>query len=265
MTRPLATFWGSDASSPVRGVQNGSMMDAGARYLRDLKQRPRKSDPPAPPVALDLSPRPHPRRVITTPRSTVTYAGKAPEQVQSVPSQQPAGIFIPAPSQGQVTLALVVAAVVGWMVDNPVRRAVRRYLGIGGENKTMGSWDSLSREELIGDSSDHSDEYRMALARTRQAVAVQRAAEWNRSRQTGRAVAELQRALGEHNVCRSAILPGSVEDVEGLYTMALQNISAQIPPEYGVLLELRSLLGISKDKAEELEELTVGQPDNFSI
>lgn len=58
---------------------------------------------------------------------------------------------------------------------------------------------------------DLTKEYKEALARTRQAIAVQRAAEFNRSRQTGRAVAELQKALQEHAVCRSPILSGAVE------------------------------------------------------
>lgn len=59
------------------------------------------------------------------------------------------------------------------------------------------------------DESTYSRDYQQALARTRQAIAVQRAVDYNRVRNTQRAVVELQKALKEHEVCRSPVLPNS--------------------------------------------------------
>jgi len=177
-----------------------------------------------------------------------------------------AGIFIPAPPPGQAFFIVCVAGVIASVVDNPVRRAVRRWLKIGGENKVISSWDNLSKSSI--DESTYSRDYQQALARTRQAIAVQRAVDYNRVRNTQRAVVELQKALKEHEVCRSPVLPnsaGSEQDVDDLYCMALTSLSPRVPPDYGTILELRSVLGMDTARAERLERMALQQPGSFSI
>ena len=75
-----------------------------------------------------------------------------------------------------LTLATLVAA---FNVDTPVRRAVRKRLGLGRENKVVGSWDRLRADvasaqnphNAVGDDAA-AQEYADALARTRLAITV---------------------------------------------------------------------------------------------
>ena len=54
------------------------------------------------------------------------------------------------------------------------------------------------------------------------------------------------------------------EELESLYRTALKNISVQVPPEYGTLLQLQEMLGIDRRRAEEIEAQEMGG-SNFSI
>ena len=87
-------------------------------------------------------------------------------------------------------------------------------------------------------------EYRMALARTRQAVAIHRAIGFLNSSNTARAMVELRRALHENSVCRLPLLNTQHEGVQlqQLYRLHLEN-TAQ-PADFATLLQLRTLLDI---------------------
>lgn len=75
--------------------------------------------------------------------TALTFPGRT-TLISAIP-QTCAGIFIPAPPPGQAFFIVCVAGVIASVVDNPVRRAVRRWLKIGGENKVISSWDNLSK------------------------------------------------------------------------------------------------------------------------
>ena len=82
--------------------------------------------------------------------------------------------------------------------------------------------------------------------------------EYNQSRQTGRAMVALRKAIKQHGICRDGALvdhtsPEATQKAEALYVTALTDISPAIPPDFGTLLQLRDMLRIDKQRAEELE------------
>jgi hypothetical protein len=79
----------------------------------------------------------------------------------------------------------------------------------------------------------------MALARTRQAVAVHRAIGFMSTANTARAMVELRRALHENSACRAPLVNVQHEarQLSELYRMHLQN--SPVPADFAVLLQLR--------------------------
>jgi len=59
--------------------------------------------------------------------------------------------------------------------------------------------------------------------------------------------------------------PDGDAELERLYVLALTDYSTRVPPEYGTLLELRSLLGVNRERAEWLEAQTLDTGGQFSI
>lgn len=151
-------------------------------------------------------------------------------------------------------------------------------------------------------------EYRMALARTRQATAIHRAigflntgsrARWVRLLRgghshsaatcnallpelckTGRALqwraaqraahlfcrahVEVRRALHQNSLCRAPLLSTqhSKADLCELYRLHLQQ--AEVPADFGTLLQLRALLDMDFEEAETIER-EVAEQNAFSI
>ena len=105
----------------------------------------------------------------------------------------------------------------------------------------------------------------MALARTRQAVAVHRAIGFLSGNDTARAMVELRRALHENSVCRSPLLntQHEVEHLQQLYRLHLEN-TAQ-PADFATLLQLRTLLDLDFDVAEKIEKDVMEQGAAYSI
>ncbi|KAI8467589.1 MAG: hypothetical protein J3K34DRAFT_523577 [Monoraphidium minutum] len=107
--------------------------------------------------------------------------------------------------------------------------------------------------------------YQMALARTRQALDVQKAVAYMKAGEPSRAMVELHRALEENAVCRSPLLDGhqTRADLRDLYRLHLLNTAA--PYNFATLLQLRELLGVGVDEAETLERDVVEAGAAFSI
>lgn len=105
----------------------------------------------------------------------------------------------------------------------------------------------------------------MALARTRQAVAVHKAIGFLHSNNIARAMVELRRALHENSVCRAPVLSSQLgkDQIEGLYRMHLQQTSP--PADFAVLLQLRTMLDLDFDVAEKLERDVMEQGSAYSI
>lgn len=107
--------------------------------------------------------------------------------------------------------------------------------------------------------------YQMALARTRQALDVQRAVAHMKAGEPARAMVELHRAMDENAVCRSPLLDGhqTREDLRDLYKLHLLN--TPVPHSFAKLLQLRELLGIGNKEAEDIEVDTLQEGTAFSI
>lgn len=95
--------------------------------------------------------------------------------------------------------------------------------------------------------------YTMALARTRQAIYVQRSIGFMNTGNPARALVEVERALKENAICRSPLLSlrYSDEEIGKLFRLHLQN--SDFPPEYATLLQLREMLNIDPDDADRIE------------
>lgn len=108
-------------------------------------------------------------------------------------------------------------------------------------------------------------EYKMALARTRQAVAVHKAMQFNEQGNPARAMVELRRALQENSIVREPLLNARYEkqEVMDLYQMHLQN--SEVPAKFSTLLQLRELLDIDGQTAEALEAEVMQSGSAFSI
>lgn len=105
----------------------------------------------------------------------------------------------------------------------------------------------------------------MALARTRQAMAVHRALGFMNSGSSTRAMVEIRRALHENSVCRSPLLGKShtKSELEALYRLHLEN--AEPPTDFATLLQLRSLLDLGFEEAEQIEAEVMRQGAAYSI
>ncbi|KAK9805948.1 hypothetical protein WJX73_007761 [Symbiochloris irregularis] len=120
-------------------------------------------------------------------------------------------------------------------------------------------------QRKLGSSNIQSKEYKMALARTRQHVSIQKALQLQRQAIPARAEVELQRALAENAVCRAPLLAANYtkEQMLGLYKLHLEN--TELPPNYAQLLQLRDMLELDAAEAEQLEEDVMSNAAQFSI
>lgn len=77
---------------------------------------------------------------------------------------------------------------------------------------------------------------------------------------------ELGRALHENETCRSPLLDGhhTREQLSELYVLFVQN-SPTVPPPFAHLLQLRVMLGLGEEVAEELEAQALREAAAFSI
>lgn len=107
--------------------------------------------------------------------------------------------------------------------------------------------------------------YQLALARTRQALDVQRAVAYMKAGEPSRAMVELHRALEENSVCRSPLLDGhqTRADLRDLYKLHLLNTPP--PAGFATLLQLRELLGLGVQEAEGIELEVTEAGAAFSI
>lgn len=108
-------------------------------------------------------------------------------------------------------------------------------------------------------------EYKMALSRTRQAVAIHRAIGFLNTKNTARAMVELRRALHENSVCRAPLVNAQhdTQQLQELYRLHLENSS--VPPDFGILLQLRTLLDLDFDLAEKIEREVMEQGSAYNI
>lgn len=107
--------------------------------------------------------------------------------------------------------------------------------------------------------------YQLALARTRQALDVQKAVTFMKAGEPARAMVELHRALEENAVCRSPLLDGHQTrgELRDLYKLHLLN--TPVPHSFATLLQLRELLGIAPGEAEDIEVAVLEAGSAFSI
>ena len=112
---------------------------------------------------------------------------------------------------------------------------------------------------------ESNSQYRMALARTRQAVAVHRAIASMNAGNVSRTMVEIRRALHENSMCRAPLLNNewSRADRVALYRVHVQNTS--VPPDFATSLQLRTLLDIDFDDAENIEREIMEQGSAYSI
>lgn len=118
--------------------------------------------------------------------------------------------------------------------------------------------------EVYGSGADLRD-YKVALARTRQAVHTHNAIVFMNAGNPARALVELKRALYENQLVREPLLTAQLErqDLMGLYRLHLLN--SEVPPDFATLLQLRELFALSDDEAERLEKELMGSGSLFSI
>lgn len=121
------------------------------------------------------------------------------------------------------------------------------------------------RDEEGGGLSTDSKDYRIALARTRQAVFTNKAVVLMNNGNPARALVELKRALAENAVAREPLLNARVEkqDMVGLYRLHLLN--GEVPPDFPTLLQLREMFELSDAEAERMERELMGSNSLFSI
>lgn len=107
-------------------------------------------------------------------------------------------------------------------------------------------------------------EYKMALARTRQATAIHRAIGFLNTGSRARAHVEVRRALHQNSLCRAPLLNTghSKAELAELYRLHLQQ--SEVPADFGTLLQLRALLDLDFEDAERIER-EVAEQSAFSI
>lgn len=148
------------------------------------------------------------------------------------------------------------AAAVAWQRFSSKRNsaAAQEYTGMVG----------LVRPAQSAATSELDPEYRMALARTRQATAIHRAIGFLNTGSRARAHVEVRRALHQNSLCRAPLLSTqhSKADLCELYRLHLQQ--AEVPADFGTLLQLRALLDMDFEEAETIER-EVAEQNAFSI
>ena len=75
---------------------------------------------------------------------------------------------------------------------------------------------------------------------------------------------ELSKALVNNSVCRCpATVAHTKDELHALYRLHLTN--TEQPPNFGTLLQLQEMLGISQEEAERLEIAVLRSPGAFAI
>ncbi|DBA99326.1 TPA: hypothetical protein ACH3X3_011930 [Trebouxia sp. C0006] len=110
-----------------------------------------------------------------------------------------------------------------------------------------------------------SKDFKAAVARTRQAVSVQKAIGFIDASSPAKAIVELKHALEENGIARGPLLTNKYDknDRLRLYQLHLQN--TEVPPNFAILLQLREMLAISEMDAEQLETEVFDSGSAFSI
>lgn len=110
-----------------------------------------------------------------------------------------------------------------------------------------------------------SEAYRLALARSRQAVFVQKALALMKGGEPSRALVEVTKALHENCICRSPLNDGHCtrEELKDLYRLHIKH--TEVPPSFPVLLQLREMLGLNADEADKIEAEVLQAGASFSI
>jgi len=134
-------------------------------------------------------------------------------------------------------------------------------------NKRDNSGEADSLQDLQGsqDIRQDSKDFKAAVARTRQAVSVQKAIGFMDASSPAKAIVELKHALEENGIARGPLLTNKYDknDRLRLYQLHLQN--TEVPPNFAILLQLREMLAISEMDAEQLETEVFDSGSAFSI
>ncbi|KAI8466940.1 MAG: hypothetical protein J3K34DRAFT_472091 [Monoraphidium minutum] len=135
----------------------------------------------------------------------------------------------------------------------------RRSVPSAAQQRQLEPWPEIPRPDADPRA------YQLALARTRQALDVQRAVAYSKAGEPARAMVELRRALEENAVCRTPLLDGhqTRDELRALYRLHLTH--TPVPHEFGTLLQLRELLGIGAQEGEDLEVELLSEGAFFSI
>lgn len=128
-----------------------------------------------------------------------------------------------------------------------------------------GEVDSLQDLQGSQDIRQDSKDFKAAVARTRQAVSVQKAIGFMDASSPAKAIVELKHALEENGIARGPLLTNKYDknDRLRLYQLHLQN--TEVPPNFAILLQLREMLAISEMDAEQLETEVFDSGSAFSI
>ncbi|PRW61197.1 diacylglycerol kinase gamma isoform X1 [Chlorella sorokiniana] len=159
------------------------------------------------------------------------------------------------PTAAAAAAALLAAAAVAWQqLRKRTSAPPVEYPGISG----------LIRPAQAATAAELDPEYKMALARTRQATAIHRAIGFLNTGERARAHVEVRRALHQNSVCRAPLLntQHSKGELMELYRLHLQQ--SDMPTDFGTLLQLRALLDLDFEDAEFIEK-EMAQGSTFSI
>ncbi|GBF93333.1 hypothetical protein Rsub_06371 [Raphidocelis subcapitata] len=195
---------------------------------------------------------PAPRRVC----GMVASAGKKQQQPVVAEDPYPAVASTPQTSQWSTALPLVAMAATTFGAAYFYKIKAEKAKP---QQQQLEPWPEIPRPDADPRA------YKLALARTRQALDVQRAVAYMKAGEPARAMVELHRALDENAVCRSPLLDGhqTRADLRDLYKLHLLNTA--VPHSFAKLLQLRELLGISNQEAEDIEVDTLEEGTAFSI
>lgn len=139
------------------------------------------------------------------------------------------------------------------------------FLAIKQATKTRPAAKPTASPQMSQGHHQDSKDYKIAVARTRQAVSVQKAIGFMDASSPAKAIVELKHALEENGVARGPLLSTNTDkhDRLRLYRLHLQN--TEMPPNFATLLQLREMLAIPEEDAEQLETDVFETGSAFSI
>lgn len=187
------------------------------------------------------------------------HQGAAPETLVAVEPFPPVAAasvqYQPMTSQWSSTVPILLAAALSfgpaWFFKLKAESAKPR--------PTLEPWPEVPRPDADPRA------YQLALARTRQALNVQKAVAFMKASEPSRAMVSLHRALEENAICRSPLLGGHLArgELRGLYKLHL--LHTPVPHDFATLLQLRELLGIGAAEGEAIEAEVLEAQAVFSI